>query len=72
VFYNLFLKTHPFPEAMEALKKGRKIRRKGEKKGFFKSAEGKYKTFWRDDQTTTPYCLLTLDDVFANDWIIDA
>lgn len=71
VFSHLFLKTHSFSEALEALKQGKKIRRKTERKGFFKSPEGNFKAFWVGEQTTTSHCLLTFEDILADDWIID-
>jgi hypothetical protein len=68
--WNLFFKTYSFNEAIKALKEGKKVRRKEGKKGYT-AVGGRYVTYWLDDRRIFEYCLFTLEDVFADDWIIE-
>ncbi len=70
--------TLTFEQALQALKEGKRIRRKTERKGFTKIVvtESKNKTekfgsYWAGDTTTSDFCSLSMEDVLAADWIID-
>jgi hypothetical protein len=69
-----FLKTkHSFSQAFEALKQGKRIRRVSENKGYGKLSASfdHYYTYWLEDGTTSKYCIFTIEDILADDWIID-
>lgn len=75
---NIFKRTMPFNKAIEALQKGSRIRRKLDGKGYTKMTivEGKhqqekYGTYWMSDRSLHDYCSFSIDDVLAQDWIID-
>lgn len=67
-------KKHTFPEAITALKEGKRIRRIHEKKGYakLKGSGQHFFTYWvEDDDKTSTYCIFCMEDVLAEDWIID-
>jgi hypothetical protein len=69
----LFRKKYPFQEAIEELRKGKRIRRAYEVKGYAKinGSSSHFFTYWVDEDKTSTFCVFTLDDVLADDWIID-
>lgn len=70
---DLFNKRHPFSTAIEALRAGKRIRRASEKKGYAKlyGTDKSFITYWLEHDTTSSYCVFTMEDVLAEDWIID-
>lgn len=79
VVENIFKETISFEKAIEALKEGNRIRRKSERKGYTKviitegkNQKEKFGTYWvSDDEKIMDYCSFLIEDVIANDWIID-
>lgn len=79
VIENIFKEPISFEKAIEALKEGNRIRRKSERKGYTKVTitEGKkqkekFGTYWvSDGDTVSDYCSFSIEDVIANDWILD-
>lgn len=80
VIKNVFKKTTPFDEAINALQEGKRIRRKSSSKGFTriivtesKNVTEKYGTYWAsyDEKSISEYCNFSIEDVLATDWIID-
>lgn len=70
--WDFLKKGYAFHDAIKALKEGKRIRRKSEKKGYTKTRGESFETYWVDDGKTCRYCMFTLDDVFADDWMIDS
>lgn len=70
---NLFQKHYSFTQAVEALKLGNRIRRASEKKGYGKhqGSNDHFFTYWVDENKTSFYCIFTIEDIFAEDWIIE-
>lgn len=76
---NIFKEGMPFEKAIEALKEGNRIRRKSERKGHTKViiTEGKkqkekFGTYWlHDSDKISDYCSFSIEDVLANDWLVD-
>jgi hypothetical protein len=79
VIDKIFKETISFEKAIEALKEGKRIRRKSERKGYTKIiiTEGKkqkekFGTYWvSSNDDVSDYCSFSIDDVLAIDWIID-
>jgi hypothetical protein len=78
VIENIFKKTLSFSDAIAALKEGRRIRRRTERKGYTKviitagkDKKEKFGTYRIGDDDISDYCSFSLEDVLANDWIID-
>jgi len=76
---NLFKDTISFDDAIQALKEGQRIRRKKEIRGYTKIVicEGKTKKvkfgscLVGTNNSLLDYCTFSIEDVLANDWIID-
>ncbi len=66
-------KKYAFSAAIEALRQGKRIRRASEKKGYAKlsGCGSSFLTYWVDDDRTSAYCIFTIEDIFAEDWIIE-
>ena len=66
-------RRNTFSEAVEALKQGKRIRRASEKKGYVKLSgfDNYFLTYWEGEDKTSTYCVFTLEDIFAQDWLID-
>lgn len=66
-------KKYDFTEAFDALKKGKRIRRISENKGYGKLSASfdHFYTYWLEDGTTSKYCIFSIEDILADDWIID-
>ena len=79
VIENIFKKKISFEQAIAALKKGSRIRRKSERKGYAKivitsgkSRKEKFGTYSvSDSDDVSDYCSFSIEDVLATDWIID-
>jgi len=78
VIKNAFKDTMSFEDAIKLLRDGKKIRRKGERKGYAKITSiignqktEKYGTFWIDGSRLFDSAYFTIEEVFANDWIVD-
>jgi len=79
VIGNMFKESLSFEKALEALKDGHRIRRKSERQGYTKLVivEGKkqkekFGSYWvSDNDKVNDHCSFSIEDVLANDWIID-
>ena len=79
VIKNAFREPTSFEQAIQDLKRGNRIRRKTEGKGYTKLVifEGKrqkekFGTYWvRREDDISDYCTFSIEDVLASDWIID-
>jgi hypothetical protein len=71
---NFLCKKYNFSKALEALKEGKKIRRASEKKGYAKveGTSNRFVTYWVGSDKTSRYCIFTVEDVLAEDWIIES
>lgn len=77
---NIFKETMSFEQAIKLLKGGRRIRRKLESKGYAKvivtegkNHQEKFGTYWvSTHDSVSDYCSFSMEDVVANDWIIDS
>lgn len=79
VIANIFKETIPFETAIRALKEGKRIRRKSKHKGYTKviisvgkTQTEKFRSYWVDDnKDVDDYCSFSMDDILADDWIIE-
>lgn len=78
VIKNALKDTMSFEDAIKLLKDGKKIRRKGERKGYAKITSiignqktEKYGTLWIDGSRLSDSAYFTIEEVFADDWIVD-
>lgn len=79
VIENIFKETISFEEAIKALKEGKRIRRKSERKGYTKlvitdgkKQKEKFGSYWvSDEDDVSDHCSFSIDDALAMDWIID-
>lgn len=76
---NIFKETVPFEIAIKALKEGKRIRRKSKYRGYTKivltagkSQCEKFGSYQADDHNDVDdYCSFSIEDVLANDWLIE-
>jgi hypothetical protein len=79
VITNLFKETIPFEMAIKALKEGKRVRRKSKRRGYTKVVltAGKFQSekvgsYWvDDDKDVDDHCSFSMEDVLANDWLIE-
>jgi hypothetical protein len=79
VYKNILKETCSFEKAIEALKEGKRIRRKSEMKGYTKltiiegkNQQEKYGSYWVSrSEKIEDYCTFSIEDVLATDWLVD-